>query len=141
MGVDDAIVESIAAGAVGWIAGLVNAFPRESVELFTKPATQLLQFDLPGLPYHRYLTLVGQLDQEDPDVTGHGVGPALLMAETRAYLRTLVMSDADVGKILTRANRMLADDVGFERYRDPLRSPNPGDKNYFVVLSRIQLAF
>ena len=34
VGVDDAIVESIAAGAEGWIAGLVNAFPRESVELF-----------------------------------------------------------------------------------------------------------
>ena len=33
VGVDDAIVESIAAGAVGWIAGLVNAFPAESVEL------------------------------------------------------------------------------------------------------------
>jgi dihydrodipicolinate synthase/N-acetylneuraminate lyase len=33
VGVDDAIVESIAAGAVGWIAGLVNAFPKESVEL------------------------------------------------------------------------------------------------------------
>jgi 4-hydroxy-tetrahydrodipicolinate synthase len=34
VGVDDAIVEGIAAGAVGWIAGLVNAFPRESVQLF-----------------------------------------------------------------------------------------------------------
>ncbi len=34
VGVDDAIVEGIAAGACGWIAGLVNAFPRESVELF-----------------------------------------------------------------------------------------------------------
>jgi 1-pyrroline-4-hydroxy-2-carboxylate deaminase len=34
VGVDDAIVEGIAAGAVGWIAGLVNAFPAESVELF-----------------------------------------------------------------------------------------------------------
>lgn len=33
VGVDDLIVESIAAGAVGWIAGLVNAFPAESVEL------------------------------------------------------------------------------------------------------------
>lgn len=33
-GVDDAIVEAVYAGAVGWIAGLVNAFPRESVELF-----------------------------------------------------------------------------------------------------------
>jgi 4-hydroxy-tetrahydrodipicolinate synthase len=34
VGVDDAIVEGIGAGAVGWIAGLVNALPRESVDLF-----------------------------------------------------------------------------------------------------------
>ena len=34
VGVDDAIVEGIAAGAVGWVAGLVNAFPAESVALF-----------------------------------------------------------------------------------------------------------
>jgi 4-hydroxy-tetrahydrodipicolinate synthase len=33
VGVDDGIVEALAAGAVGWIAGLVNAFPKESVEL------------------------------------------------------------------------------------------------------------
>jgi 4-hydroxy-tetrahydrodipicolinate synthase len=34
VGVDDLIVEGIAAGAVGWIAGLVNAFPKESVDIF-----------------------------------------------------------------------------------------------------------
>ena len=34
VGVDDMIVEGIAAGATGWIAGLVNAYPRESVVLF-----------------------------------------------------------------------------------------------------------
>jgi dihydrodipicolinate synthase/N-acetylneuraminate lyase len=34
VGVDDAIVEGIDAGATGWIAGLVNAYPAESVELF-----------------------------------------------------------------------------------------------------------
>ena len=34
VGVDDAIVEGIAAGATGWIAGLVNAMPEESVALF-----------------------------------------------------------------------------------------------------------
>jgi len=34
VGVDDAIVEGVAAGAVGWIAGLVNAFPAESVALY-----------------------------------------------------------------------------------------------------------
>ncbi len=34
MGVDDLIVEGIRAGAVGWIAGLVDALPAESVRLF-----------------------------------------------------------------------------------------------------------
>jgi 4-hydroxy-tetrahydrodipicolinate synthase len=34
VGVDDAIVEGIAAGATGWIAGLVDALPEESVRLF-----------------------------------------------------------------------------------------------------------
>jgi len=33
-GMDDMILESIPMGAVGWIAGLVNAFPEESVRLF-----------------------------------------------------------------------------------------------------------
>lgn len=34
VGVDDAVVEAVAVGAVGWIAGLANALPRESVNLF-----------------------------------------------------------------------------------------------------------
>lgn len=34
VGVDDVVVEAVGAGAVGWIAGLVNAFPAESVRLF-----------------------------------------------------------------------------------------------------------
>jgi len=34
VGVDDAIVEAVSMGATGWIAGLANALPRESVELF-----------------------------------------------------------------------------------------------------------
>ncbi len=34
VGVDDLAVEGVAAGAVGWIAGLVNALPDESIRLF-----------------------------------------------------------------------------------------------------------
>jgi 1-pyrroline-4-hydroxy-2-carboxylate deaminase len=34
VGMDDAIVEGVSMGAVGWIAGLVNAYPKESVKLF-----------------------------------------------------------------------------------------------------------
>ena len=49
-------------------------------------------------------------------MTGHGIGPALLMAETRAYLRSLASSSEDIGEILTTANRILSEDIGDERY-------------------------
>ena len=56
VGVDDVIVEGIAAGAVGWIAGLVNSHPVESVRLFdlasagqTKEAFELYRWFLPLL--------------------------------------------------------------------------------------------
>ncbi len=45
VGMDDVVVESVAAGAVGWVAGLVNAFPTETVRLFQLaqqgPSTEL----------------------------------------------------------------------------------------------------
>jgi 4-hydroxy-tetrahydrodipicolinate synthase len=34
VGMDDALVEGVSMGAVGWVAGLVNAYPAESVKLF-----------------------------------------------------------------------------------------------------------
>src|SRR6202167_1064296 len=34
VGVDDAVLEAIGVGATGWIAGLANALPRESGEVF-----------------------------------------------------------------------------------------------------------
>jgi 4-hydroxy-tetrahydrodipicolinate synthase len=56
VGVDDVVVESVYAGAVGWIAGLVNAFPKESVRLFDlakqgkhKEAFELYRWFLPLL--------------------------------------------------------------------------------------------
>ncbi|MFW5692751.1 MAG: PP2C family protein-serine/threonine phosphatase [Thermoguttaceae bacterium] len=45
------------------------------------------------------------------DVSSHGMGPALLMSETRACLRTLAQSGSDPGDILTRTNRVLAADT------------------------------
>ena len=44
------------------------------------------------------------------DVSSHGMGPALVMSETRACLRTLAQGHSDVGEILTRANSVLAAD-------------------------------
>jgi len=46
VGVDDVIVEGIAAGATGWVAGLVNAMPVESVRLFDL-ATRAQSPDVP----------------------------------------------------------------------------------------------
>jgi serine phosphatase RsbU (regulator of sigma subunit) len=45
------------------------------------------------------------------DVSGHGYGPALIMAEIRAYLRALVMTHDDVGTILSLTNDLLMDGV------------------------------
>jgi sigma-B regulation protein RsbU (phosphoserine phosphatase) len=45
------------------------------------------------------------------DVAGHGIGPALIMSETRAILRSLATTHADPGDILTRANQVLSEDL------------------------------
>jgi len=45
------------------------------------------------------------------DVTGHGFGSALLMAETRAYLRSYANLVSDIGSLLNCLNRSLAADL------------------------------
>jgi serine phosphatase RsbU (regulator of sigma subunit) len=94
--------------------------------LFPKASPRFGPFDIAGASYPAEATggdYFDYLPMEDgslavvvADVTGHGVGPALLMAEARAYLRTLALETTDVGEILTRLNRLLADDVDPERY-------------------------
>lgn len=74
VGVDDLIVEGIAAGAVGWIAGLVNALPRESVDLFDlatagrrQEAFELYRWFLPLLRMDtvpKFIQLIKQVQQE-----------------------------------------------------------------------------
>jgi DNA-binding response OmpR family regulator len=50
------------------------------------------------------------------DVTGHGLGPALLMAELRAYLRAVASTRPHSGEILMLANRFLAGDLEEHRF-------------------------
>ena len=102
VGVDDAIVEGIAVGAVGWIAGLVNAFPRESVDLFEyairgekEKAFELYRWFLPLLRMDtvpKFVQLIKLVQQE----TGMGsarVRPPRLevtgeeLAQARAVIR------------------------------------------------------
>ena len=44
------------------------------------------------------------------DVSGHGLGPALEMVETRASLRTILHYETDIGVALSRLNRVLSSD-------------------------------
>ena len=55
-GVDDLMLENVLFGAVGWVSGLTNTFPRESVEMFrlakagkTAEALELYRWFMPLL--------------------------------------------------------------------------------------------
>jgi dihydrodipicolinate synthase/N-acetylneuraminate lyase len=78
VGMDDAIVEGVAMGAVGWIAGLVNAYPKESVKLYElardggpKAAEALYKWFLPLLRLDTVPTFV-QLIKLVQEKTGMG---------------------------------------------------------------------
>ena len=87
-GVDDVIVEAVMAGAVGWIAGLVNAFPKESVELFelvsggqTQKAFDLYKWFLPLLRMDtvpKFVQLI-KLAQEEVGMGNQRVRPPRLV--------------------------------------------------------------
>ena len=94
--------------------------------LFPKQAPEVDGFDIAGASrpaaatggdYFDYLpTSDGHLALAVGDVSGHGAGPAMLMAETRAYLRLLTRNRHHLGEILSRANNIVGEDVGKERF-------------------------
>jgi PAS domain S-box-containing protein len=45
------------------------------------------------------------------DASGHGIGPALLVAETRAYLRAFALTNRDPGQVLDSVNQRLVEDI------------------------------
>ena len=102
VGVDDAIVEGSAAGAVGWIAGLVNAFPKESVDLFnfamndeTEKARELYEWFLPLLRLDtvpKFVQLI-KLVQERVGMGSARVRPPRLELTGAELDQTLVLID------------------------------------------------
>jgi phosphoserine phosphatase len=50
------------------------------------------------------------------DASGHGIGPALVIAETRAMLRAVSLGGADLRDTLRTANRLLAADLNGSRF-------------------------
>jgi PAS domain S-box-containing protein len=70
--------------------------------------------------YFDYLTMPDEsLGIAIADVSGHGIGTALLAASTRALLRSLANHHTDIDEILTVANSVLLDET---------------DDDYFVTL-------
>ena len=61
-------------------------------------------YDYIPLPEMCYAIVVG-------DVSGHGLGPALLMASARSILRSIARMTGDVSEILTLVNRFLREDT------------------------------
>jgi PAS domain S-box-containing protein len=73
--------------------------------------------DAIGGDYYDYLALRdGCLGIAIGDVSGHGVGPALLMAEVRAYLRAFAHANVDPAEILQLVNRIILPDIEGDRF-------------------------
>lgn len=67
------------------------------------------------------------------DVAGHGVGPALLMASTRAYLRSLAETRANISEIVFLINEILASEIDDSQFVTLLLSrlaPTTGELTY-----------
>src|SRR4029077_17734768 len=65
-----------------------------------------------GGDYFDYIPMCdGTLGIVIGDVSGHGFGPALLMAELRAYLRAFLFTRSDVSEVMSMLNRALALDA------------------------------
>jgi sigma-B regulation protein RsbU (phosphoserine phosphatase) len=76
--------------------------------------------DETGGDYYDFLEF-GRTDAQElvvvlGDVTGHGVGAALLMATARGLFRSRAGSDVALGDLLTHVNRLLVDDTGGVRF-------------------------
>src|SRR6185295_9269565 len=50
------------------------------------------------------------------DVSGHGIGPAMVTAACRAYVRASGAQHGDLASLTTRINRLLADDLPVGRF-------------------------
>ncbi|GLH71714.1 dihydrodipicolinate synthase family protein [Geothrix limicola] len=116
VGVDDCLMEGVAMGASFWIAGLVNAFPKESVELFElsragkfDEAFRLYAWFLPLLRMDtvpKFVQLIKLVQQEMGWGSERMRAPraALVGAEREAALAVLKQAQATLNEALpTRA--------------------------------------
>ncbi len=94
--------------------------------LLTKVAPALNGFDIAGVSHYAaetggdYFEFFPLLDSCQgiviADASGHGLGPALLVTETRAYLRAFALISEDIGRTLALVNDRLAEDAGGDSF-------------------------
>ncbi|HUW81615.1 MAG TPA: GAF domain-containing SpoIIE family protein phosphatase [Phycisphaerae bacterium] len=73
--------------------------------------------DETGGDYYDFLPLSdGGLEFAVADATGHGIGPALVIAECRAILRAIVSVTSDLARAVSQANDLLCADLPAERF-------------------------
>lgn len=107
VGVDDAVLEAVGVGATGWVAGLANAMPRESVDLFqfaingeSDKAFELYRWFLPLLRMDTVPNFVQRIKlvQEEVGIGNARVRPPRLelvgqeLDETRKIIRDALRS-------------------------------------------------
>jgi len=78
---------------------------------FTRPADQTGGdiFDFFPLSDQRWMIVVA-------DATGHGIGPALVISETRAMLRAVARQQDNVQAIMRSVNQLLVEDLDAARF-------------------------
>lgn len=99
---------------------------RELQQRFYRTAIHLPDFDIAGASYsavetsgdyYDYISLPdGTLGIVIGDVSGHGIGPALIMAEVRAFLRAFAKHESDPAVLLTLLNQELVADLDSEHF-------------------------
>jgi sigma-B regulation protein RsbU (phosphoserine phosphatase) len=73
--------------------------------------------DATGGDYFDFIPMPGNsLGITIGDVSGHGIGSALLMVELRAYLRAFMQKSSDIGEILSLTNNALVSDLEQDRF-------------------------
>ena len=73
--------------------------------------------DKTGGDYYDFLSLAeGHTGVVVGDVSGHAFDAALVMVETRAYLRSIAQTTSDPGEILTLVNRVLVGDTAENQF-------------------------
>lgn len=95
-------------------------------QFYGMPPPQIDGFDIAGAAfpadatggdYFDFIPLPGDcLGITIGDVSGHGIGSALLMVELRAFLRAFMRQTSDIGEILSLTNNALVSDLEQDRF-------------------------